>query len=43
MPNYVKNEITFKGEKETVKKFLSQFKSKDNPFDFDKIIPIIKI
>lgn len=38
MPNWVTTKIKFTGKE--VGKFLERFKSEDNPFSFDKIIPM---
>jgi hypothetical protein len=44
MPNWVTNEVTFTFDMSHQKrKFLDLVKSDDNPFDFDKIIPMPKI
>ena len=42
MPNYVINEIELYGNKNEIKRLLDFVKSKDNDFDFDKIIPMPK-
>ena len=44
MPNWVTNEVTFTFDMSHQKrKFLDLVKSDDNPFDFDKIIPMPKV
>lgn len=40
MPNYCHNALFIDGNPETTKQILEVIKSEDNPFDFDKIIPM---
>jgi hypothetical protein len=40
MPNYCHNTLTIKGNPETTKQIMEFVKSEDNPFDFDKIVPM---
>jgi len=43
MPNWTTNEVTITAEsKKDLTNFIKQIKSKDNPFDFDKIEPMPK-
>lgn len=39
MPNWVSNVVYFEGEPERIKELLNKVKSKENEFDFDKILP----
>lgn len=40
MPNYVMNEVTFRGNEEEIKKLRALLKSNVNEFDFNKVIPM---
>lgn len=42
MPNWSQNRLLVKGEVEKVKKFIKKVKSKQSPFDFNRLIPIPK-
>ena len=43
MPNWTTNEVTITAEsKKDLKTFVKQIRSKDNPFDFDRIEPMPK-
>lgn len=42
MPNHCNNTVTISGKTEDVKKVLSIVSTKDNPFDFDAIVPYPK-
>ena len=40
MPNWTHNTFRIEGSKEKIKELKKKFKSKDNVFDFNKIIPM---
>ena len=42
MPNWTHNTVKFEGSKEKIAELKKKFKSKDNVFDFNKIIPMPK-
>jgi hypothetical protein len=42
MPNWTYNVVRFEGSKTKIKELKKKFKSKDNVFDFNKIIPMPK-
>ena len=43
MPNYVRNHITFEGDKDEINLMLNFVKNEDGDFDFNKIIPMPKL
>lgn len=40
MPNWVRNEVTLSGDAKQIKALKQKVKSKDNAFDFNKIVPM---